>query len=673
MSSKLSWGILGTGAIAHALARALSNSRTGQLTAVASRTSETADSFGDELQIPPGKRYAAYDRILSDPQVQAVYIAIPHPLHAQWAIKAIRAGKHVLIEKPIAVNQYEAQAIFEAAHDQNVFVMEAFMYRCHPQTAKIIELLQQRTIGQLQVIQATFSFHASFNPQSRLYKNALAGGGILDIGCYPASLARLLAGAVVGKDFADPLEVKAVGHLEETGIDGYTLAVLRFPPDILAQIAGGVAVNQENVLRLFGSEGKIFVPDPWVANRTSAQNGRIIVHRQNQEPEEIDVPADVTSFTLEVDYFGDSVAAGRRQAASPAMSWDDSLGNMATLDAWRQQIGVEYEFEKPPGYPKTTVVDEPLSFGAKNRIPAAPMPHLDKKVSRLVMGVDNQRTMPHAAVMFDAFFEYGGNAFDTAFIYGGGVNEQVLGHWMKNRNVRRDVVLICKGAHTPECTPAAIGRQLTRSLERLQTDHGELYLLHRDNPEVPVGEFVDALNREHSAGRIGAFGGSNWSIERIEAANQYAAKNGLRGFSILSNNFSLAQMLDPIWAGCVSASDAASRAWLEKTPMPLLAWSSQARGFFTDRAHADRSLNDDEMNRVWHSPENWRRRERVIELAAKKNVLPINVALAYVLCQPFPTFALIGPRTLAELRTSLAGAEIQLSAKELRWLNLEDG
>jgi predicted dehydrogenase/aryl-alcohol dehydrogenase-like predicted oxidoreductase len=672
MNKKLSWGIIGTGAIARTLAKGIGNSRTGELLAVASRATQTAEAFGRDFEIDPSKCYGSYEALLNDPAIAAVYVAIPHPLHAEWAIKAIGAGKHVLVEKPMAVNQYLAQAIVEAATAHRVLVMEAFMYRCHPQTAKLVQLLKEKAIGDVRVIQATFSFAAGFNPTSRLYDPALGGGGILDIGCYPASIARLIAGAAMGRDFADATDVKAVGHLEPTGVDGYTSAVVKFPGDIVATLNAGVAVNQENVVRIFGTGGSIFLPNPWVANRGSADVGKIIVYKNGEKhPTEIIADTDVTSFTLEVDVFGDAVLAGKTQAPAPAMSWGDSLGNIKLLDAWRAQIGVVYDIEKPETFPKTTAANRPLKVSSTHNMKYGRIPLLDKKVSRLVMGVDNQVTLPHAAGIFDYWFELGGNAFDTAYIYAGGINEKMLGHWIKNRGVRSEVVIIAKGAHTPACNPTDLAKQFAISLERMQIDHADLYMMHRDNPEIPVGEFIDVLNQQVKAGRLKAFGGSNWSIDRVAAANQYAAKNQLQGFSIVSNNFSLARMVNPVWDGCVMASDPASRAWFTQTQLALLPWSSQARGFFTDRAHRDQSLNDEEMNRCWYSEDNWQRRERVLELAAKKNVLPINIALAYVLNQPFPTFPLIGPRTLEELRTSLPGLDIPLTVDEVKWLNLE--
>jgi predicted dehydrogenase/aryl-alcohol dehydrogenase-like predicted oxidoreductase len=672
MTKKLNWGIIGTGAIAKCLANALKHSRTGNLFAVASRTKESADKFGAEFQIDPARCYAGYDAILKDPEVQAVYVATPHPLHPEWAIKAAEAGKHVLVEKPMAVNQFLAQAIVEAAVANNTFLMEAFMYRCHPQTKKLVELIKEKAIGDVRVIHATFSFGAGFNPTSRLYAAELGGGGVLDIGCYTASISRLIAGAATGRDFADAIDVKAVGHLESTGVDGYTSAVVKFPGEIVASLNAGVAVNQENVVRIFGTKGMIHLPNPWVMSRGPAEAGKIVLVQYDQkQPTEISVPSDLNSFSLEVDIFGDAVAAGKKQADSPTMSWGDSLGNIKLLDAWRAQIKVEYPFEKPETFPKTTAANRPLAVRPSNNMKYGSVPHLDKKVSRLVMGVDNQATLPHAMGIFDAWYEAGGNAFDTAYIYWGGINEKMLGHWVKIRGVRDEVVIIAKGAHTPHCNPKSIVEQFNISLERMQLDHADLYMMHRDNPEIPVSEFIDVLNQLVKEKRLKAFGGSNWSIQRVAAANEYAKSKGLQGFSMVSNNFSLARMVNPVWGGCIQASDPESRAWLTKTQLALFPWSSQARGFFTDRAHRDQSLNDEEMNRCWYSEDNWQRRERVLELAKKKNVLPINIALAYVLNQPFPTFPLIGPRTLEELRTSLPGLDIALTADEVRWLNLE--
>jgi aryl-alcohol dehydrogenase-like predicted oxidoreductase len=296
---------------------------------------------------------------------------------------------------------------------------------------------------------------------------------------------------------------------------------------------------------------------------------------------------------------------------------------------------------------------------------------LDKKISRLVMGMDNQTTISHAAAMFDDFFARGGNCFDSAHIYGGGRQETLFGQWHSNRNIRDEVVLISKGAHSPRCFPDDLKEQFAISLDRLQTDYVDIYFIHRDNPDVPVGEFVDVLNQLHDKGQIGVFGGSNWTVERLEQANDYARGAGKQGFDVLSNNFSLAQMVKPVWPGCIASSTPAFMGWLADHRMPLFSWSSQARGFFVPGRAGPDKQDDRELVDSWYSTDNFTRQARCFELAKQKSVQPISVALAYVLLQPFPVFPLIGPRQISETVTSFEALDVNLTEKELSWLNLE--
>ena len=665
MAAKLSWGLLAAGRIAGTFAGGLAHSKTGRALAVGSRSKEKAEKFGDEFDVP--RRYGSYEELLADADVQAVYVATPHPMHAEWAIKSAEAGKHILCEKPLTINRAEAMAVIEAARQHDVFLMEAFMYRCHQQTARLLELVRGGAVGEVRLIKASFSFDAGSDPTSRLLANELGGGGILDVGCYATSMARLLAGAAAGKDFAEPLELTGCGHLGETGVDEWAIASLRFPGDIVAQLATGVRLGQTNTVEVYGTDGHIVVPWPWIPSREGGTT-KILLHRKGREgPEEIVIETSDYLYAIEAD----TVAANidRRQGAPPAMTWDDTLGNMRTLDMWREAVGLTYEAERPENVP--TVHRRPLAVRPDCRMPYARLPGLDKDISRVGMGVDNQRGMPHTAVMFDDYFERGGNCFDTAYIYGGGNSERLLGQWIANRGLRDRVVIIDKGAHWPFCTPKDLTRELMESLERLGTDYLDVYFLHRDDPDVPVGEFVDVLNEHKAAGRMHAFGGSNWTLERVQAADEYARAKGLTGFAAVSNNFSLARMVAPPWNGCLSASDASWRQWLRQTQTALVPWSSQARGFFTDRAHPD-DRSDAELVRCWYCQDNFRRLARARELAGKRRVETVAIALAYVLAQPFPTFPLIGPRALSETRTSLAALDVQLTPDELAWLNLED-
>ena len=297
---------------------------------------------------------------------------------------------------------------------------------------------------------------------------------------------------------------------------------------------------------------------------------------------------------------------------------------------------------------------------------------IDKPVSRLVMGtmIYKKDALPLTCAMLDYYYEIGGNTLDTAHVYG---SEESLGQWLKLRGIHEQMILIGKGARDSDCTPEGLTRQLLETLEKMQTDYVDLYLLHSDHPAAPIPELVECLNEHQRAGRIRAFGGSNWSPERIEAANMYARAHGLNGFVASSPNLSLAAWNEPMWPRCLSASDAASRAWYTRTQMPLFAWSSLATGFFSGRYRPeDRSQPAlAGIVRTWFNDDNFRRLERTQELARAKNVTPAQLALAYVLCQPFPTFALIGPQTIDQTREAIPALNIALSNDEMRWLNLE--
>ncbi len=343
MNNTLSWGILGTGSIADIFARGLAASQTGKLLAVGSRTQATAAAFGEKWHVE--RRYASYEQLLADSDVQAIYIATPHPWHAQWAIRAADAGKHILCEKPLALNHTQAMAIVEAARRNDVFLMEAFMYRCHPQTARLQELIRSGIIGDVRVIQATFSFYTKFDPEGRLFKNELGGGGILDVGGYCTSMARLIAGVATGSAFAEPTAVTGVAHLGTSNVDEYAIAALAFPGGIVAQLFAGLSVLGENVLRIFGTQGSLVVPVPWVPTPTGGSS--TIILRRN-DGEHIDVAQEITIncpaniYSLEADV----VAVHLHERQAPVMTWNDTLGNMKTLDRWRAAVGLVYESER---------------------------------------------------------------------------------------------------------------------------------------------------------------------------------------------------------------------------------------------------------------------------------------------------------------------------------------
>ncbi|MGK0189486.1 MAG: putative dehydrogenase [Verrucomicrobiales bacterium] len=339
---KLRWGILATGHIAGVFADGVRNSKSGILQAAGSRSEASVEAFGDKFDIP--NRHPSYEALLADPEVDVVYIATPHPMHLEWAIKAAQAGKHLLCEKPIGLNAAQAEAIIAAARDNDVFLMEAFMYRCTAQTAKIVELVKAGAVGKVKSIEASFSFAAEgAQPDGRHLNKALGGGGILDVGGYPMSIARLIAGVANGLPFAEPEELKAVGHLGDTGVDEYTSAVATFPGGIIARLSCGVTLSEPIEVSIAGDAGRLYVPLPW---KSAPLGGTTELHLFKAGVDE----AEVIEVTTEEHLYGaeaDTVARflDARQAASPAMSWDDTLGLMRALDRWRAEIGLRYEGE----------------------------------------------------------------------------------------------------------------------------------------------------------------------------------------------------------------------------------------------------------------------------------------------------------------------------------------
>ena len=287
------------------------------------------------------------------------------------------------------------------------------------------------------------------------------------------------------------------------------------------------------------------------------------------------------------------------------------------------------------------------------------LPGLDKQVSRLVLGCDNKLTADDGAGLWSHFVEIGGTAFDTAFVYGGGACEKALGEWIERQGVAGAITVIVKGAHTPHCDPASLQEQLAISLDRLRLEKADIYIMHRDNPEIAVGEFVDLLDSLVGQGRIGCFGGSNWSVERFPPGQRLCRPHRQAGHG--------GAQQQPVAGGhgesrsgpaASASSDAATRRYLAETGTAHFAWSSQARGYFHETASElpEGTRADD----CFDSAGNRQRRQRAIELAARLGKKASHVATAYVLGQPFPSFALIGPRAIAELDDTLACLDIEL-------------
>ena len=338
---KLKWGIIGTGMIAKKLAHALDKAETGELYAIGSRAQETADAFGEAFGVPC--RYGSYEDLLADDAVDVVYNSLPNHLHLEWTAKAARAGKHVLCEKPLTVNAPQAEQMLAVVQEADVFLMEAFMYRCHPQTQKLIELIRDGAIGEVRVVQAAFCYDLGDSEEAyaniRL-RNDACGGSIMDVGCYTLSMARLIAGAAAGLTTpAEPERLEGVAHISQRGrVDDWAAAVAEFPGGIVADLVCASRVRTQSAVHVWGSAGNLAVPIPW-----NPPQGKIVLSRPGADPQEIAVPSQADSYTLEVDVVARSLSD--RQAPYPCMTWEDSLANMRALDTWRASVGLIFDAE----------------------------------------------------------------------------------------------------------------------------------------------------------------------------------------------------------------------------------------------------------------------------------------------------------------------------------------
>jgi predicted dehydrogenase len=335
MADQLNWGIVGTGGIAADFAEALRRSRRCRVVNVCGSSPAKARAFAERFGLAASAR--SLDDLLADAAVDAVYVATPHPLHEPHAVAALRARKPVLCEKPLAADAAAAERIVEAARASGTFLMEAFMYRCHPLLRELIHRLQDGAIGALRHVRADFGFRVPRDPAGRLFDVRLGGGAILDVGGYPMSLARLVAGLAAGTGFAEPESLQAVGVVGPTGADELATASLRFGTGMTATVTCAVRHDVGRTTVIFGEQGRIVLADPWIpgSDRQGRQAG-FVIYRDNRDPEEVTVSADLATYAIEAELVADSLPGP--EAAWPAMAWADTLGNMRALEAWRAAL-----------------------------------------------------------------------------------------------------------------------------------------------------------------------------------------------------------------------------------------------------------------------------------------------------------------------------------------------
>lgn len=313
------------------------------------------------------------------------------------------------------------------------------------------------------------------------------------------------------------------------------------------------------------------------------------------------------------------------------------------------------------------------------------LPGTGLAVSRLIQGTMavDQLTEEAAHALFDGVVELGCTTFDTAHVYAGGENERVFGRWLRGYGRRGDVVVIGKGGEPgpdgPRVSPEHLTADLHESLDRMGLDHIDLYLVHVDDPAVPVEPVVDTLAAHQAGGLIGAYGVSNWHHDRIAAAQAYARAAALPPVVASSVHLSLASWREQPWPGNLSIAGrehVAARAWYREAGLPVLTWSSLAGGFFSGRIsrHNLTELTgyfDQVCARAYGGEENFARLDRARELARRHGVSAAQVALRWVLAQPLPIAALVGSLDVAEFRANAEALVLPVSDEELRWL--EDG
>ena len=328
MSEKIRIGVMGTGRIVEKWARDVIRAGAAEVTAIASRDEGRARQAAERYAIP--RAYGSYEAMLADDVCEAVYIATPHTMHRDCAIMAMKAGKHVLCEKPIAPNAAQLREMIECARKTGVLLMEGMWTRFFPATQEIRRLAQSGELGEVRMIQADFSFETPFETRTRMFDPAQAGGALLDIGCYGLHYAMYIYGAA-------PEKISGTAVLGQSGVDEQAVLALRFPGDRMASVACGLRVSLPDTARIHGTRGSIEAREFWHPAGFDLTRDGVSAHRNLPEgaPE---------GFAYEVRHFCECVRAGLRE--SPVIPHADSLAALEAMDDFRAQIGLRYPFEE---------------------------------------------------------------------------------------------------------------------------------------------------------------------------------------------------------------------------------------------------------------------------------------------------------------------------------------
>lgn len=322
------WGILGTGKIARRFMQAMSYVPDAEVVAVGSRSLETAKQFGRQFGIP--NCYGSYEDVLHDPAVEVVYIATPHNLHAENTLATLQAGKHVLCEKPFAVNAKQAEQVIQLARQTNRFVMEGMWTRCFPVMQEVVRRVRDGQIGTVRYLQADFGFQPPFNPESRLFSPHLAGGALLDVGIYPIAFAFQFLG--------EPSQVVSTVTCGQTGVDELEGILLRYDSGAIAVLSASIQVNTPRQAFLCGTKGMVHFPAPWW------KPSEAFWVRPDGTQEHLLYPYEGDGLQFEIRHVQACLQQGKHE--SPLMPLEESLRILRLMDRLRAEWGVRYPFEE---------------------------------------------------------------------------------------------------------------------------------------------------------------------------------------------------------------------------------------------------------------------------------------------------------------------------------------
>ncbi len=339
MTQPLRFGVLGTGNIAGQFAQGTAAAQRCKVTAVGSRSLESARVFATKYQI--ASAHGSYEALLHDDNIDAVYVSLPNCLHHEWTIKALQAGKHVLCEKPLAMNQTQAREMFDAARQHQRVLIEAFMYLCHPLTHAWLTKIREGAIGRVKFVRAGFCYFASKEQGNVRFDKQLGGGVLMDVGCYCLSVARLLGEG-------DPTYLEATAQFDDHGVDVLTAGTLHFHNGVMASFHCGMKVHADNTLMISGDKGCLLVPIPW---KPPMQGATFTIMQSippkmdggtsqapPSGPQTISIDAGKPLYGLEADAFADCVLDG----VQPFVTAEQSMGHMRMLDTLREKIGLRW-------------------------------------------------------------------------------------------------------------------------------------------------------------------------------------------------------------------------------------------------------------------------------------------------------------------------------------------